>query len=157
MVGPLFESLKIFHPYGVVGLLSWQRSQTKPRVDFGGSSYGEDDLLGLIEGIKTYHESIKEGDELFSMREELWKAQQVIFLGFHFHKQNMDLLIVPEDARPRVPWAYATVVNRPSADVKAIKTTISRTLHMKPEGEFIETANGDCKKLFFEHRSTWLA
>jgi hypothetical protein len=157
VVAPLFSRLNIFHPYGSVGRLPWQVSEKKPRVEFGGSSFGEDDLTVLIDQMKTYHESVEEGDELFKMREELWKAQQVIFLGFHFHKQNMDLLVVPDDARPRPPWSYATVMGRPAAAVNAIKTAISKTLRNQQEGKFIETVDGDCKKLFHEFRSTWMA
>jgi hypothetical protein len=159
-IGQLFENrrLKVFHPYGVLGRLPWQQDNGLRVVEFGGSDKG-DHIEWYADGIRTFHEKIEEGEELTAMRNEIDQARRIIFLGFHFHKQNIDLMKidgVEGDVPTRV--AYATVMERSEADVRKIDMRISGMLG-RPGGAgvAIRTFNGDCKGLFREHQSSWIA
>jgi hypothetical protein len=145
------KQLKIFHPYGVVGLLPWQQTNSRAKVPFGGSEHG-DRLETLVEGIKTFHEQIEEGAELYSMREALWKASNVIFLGFHFHK----LLRITDEPQPKGLRVYATVMERSDADIQKIRRAIMEMLRRDAAGDF-DRVGGDCKTLFREFQARWFA
>ena len=81
-------SLHINHPYGIVGKL-WD--------DRGNLTFGEvpisQQLLFLAQNIKTFTESREpEKDAKSSIQYFIDRTDRVIFLGFAYHEQNMDLL-----------------------------------------------------------------
>jgi hypothetical protein len=80
----IVTKLNVIHPYGSVGLLA--------TVPYGGRPHGQIDYLALGEHIRTYTEQIVEQETLTKIREEVEAADQIIFLGFAFHDQNMALL-----------------------------------------------------------------
>jgi hypothetical protein len=90
------QRVRIFHPYGQVGRLSW---------DFGadgGIPYGwvaRDKLELIAPQLRTFTEQLADGDELTAMRRAVQQAKHLVFLGFGFHRQNMRLLAPDMDAR----------------------------------------------------------
>jgi hypothetical protein len=57
-------------------------------------AYGEINSSSLWrshEGIKTYTEEVGT-DHVSIIRQTLQKADKIVFLGFQFHRQNMDIL-----------------------------------------------------------------
>ena len=86
------SALEVFHPYGTVGDLSWQRPG-QLAVGFGAEAHAG--TLGqLAEAIRTFTEGM--GDrtgELDLIRSRVDSASRLIFLGFVFHRQNMRLLL----------------------------------------------------------------
>jgi hypothetical protein len=60
-------------------------------VDFGGKS-GQADLVALSKGIRTFSEEQSESSNTQDIRAAVTRAVRVIFLGFGFHKMNMELL-----------------------------------------------------------------
>lgn len=90
------QRLRIFHPYGQVGRLSW---------DFGadgGIPYGwvaRDKLDLIAPQLRTFTEQLADGDELKAMRKAVQQAEHLVFLGFGFHSQNMRLLAPDTDAQ----------------------------------------------------------
>lgn len=83
------QALEVFHPYGVVGNLPWQA--TKGATPYG-SKAGGGKLLSLARQIKTFTERVEEEIELAEMRQRVQEAHTIVFLGFAFHEQNMELL-----------------------------------------------------------------
>jgi hypothetical protein len=77
----IVEHLDIFHPYGVVGDL-------RP-VPFGTTRIN---VLELAEGIKTYTEQIAAADVKNRAMSMLANAENIVFLGFAYHDQNMTLI-----------------------------------------------------------------
>jgi hypothetical protein len=109
------RKLKIIHPYGVVGELEWQGSG--PSIQFGAKddSY---DLAKLSAGIRTYNEEVEDKKKINELRDLVSAAQRIVFLGFHFHKQNIEL-VSPEPNAPQLRGSidmFATHVNRSQAD-----------------------------------------
>lgn len=82
------SSAKIFHPYGRVGHLEWQAAE--PSTPFGGTATRS--LLDLASQIRTFTERVEDGDELNQMRLTMRQASTVVFLGFGYHRQNLELI-----------------------------------------------------------------
>lgn len=85
----IMERLTIHRPYGVAGRLPWQKGDA-PSVDFGGGSPQQ--LADVAQQVRTFTERVEEGEELAAMRASIAGADRVIFLGFAFHRQNVELL-----------------------------------------------------------------
>ena len=128
------RKLKIIHPYGVVGELEWQGSG--PSIQFGAKedSY---DLTKLSGGIRTYNEEVEDREKINEPRDLVSAAQRIVFLGFHFHEQNIEL-ISPEPNEPELKGIidmFATQVDRSQADKDFIshhrlrRVMHGRTLH----------------------------
>jgi hypothetical protein len=143
--------LKIFHPYGQVGLLPWDVKSGR-KVGFGVNDYG--DIEGLAEEIRTFNEQIEEGDRLVEIRKQVADAERIVFLGFHFHKQNMELLRTEiSSAYPRI--IYGTVVKRSGAEIKMIKERVLTMCANNHPGEF-ELLGLGCNVLFEHYGTTWM-
>ena len=145
-IAELMKGLKIYHPYGSVGDLPWQSEEG---IEFG----AEADELGLLESssrIWTFNEEVEDNTKI---RKILSSATRIIFLGFHFHPQNMDLMKAPNAHTSTAnKQAYATAIARLLSDQTLIQTQISQlgcgTIHIKKDW--------DCLGLFREFGTTWL-
>ncbi|MAO65655.1 MAG: hypothetical protein CL666_11715 [Balneola sp.] len=86
----LLAHLNVHHMYGKVGELPW--------IDYNSSiDFGEEPtphkLVKLINEIKTFTENKdEEKDELEAIHRHIESAKNMIFLGFAYHKLNMELL-----------------------------------------------------------------
>jgi hypothetical protein len=137
----------IIHPYGSVGLLPWQDGKRK--VAFGVTDYG--DILGLSDEIFTYNEQMADTNFLVDVRTAIINARRLVFFGFHFHQQNMDLL-QPESAGGLLQ-AYATVIHRHDPEIDVIRKQISEML---PNREtHLELVSRSCRE-FLDHYGTSL-
>jgi hypothetical protein len=84
----IVQQLHINHPYGTVGEL-WD--------DMGNLNFGEKpnpiQLISLAKNIKTFTESREqEKDVKNTVQYYTERADRIIFLGFAYHDQNLDLL-----------------------------------------------------------------
>jgi hypothetical protein len=84
----LASRLTIVHPYGSIGPLEWE--DRKSAVPYGADRC---DLTKAIENIQTFTEQARDTQHIDIMRESLTRAKQVIFLGFGYIPQNMELLL----------------------------------------------------------------
>jgi hypothetical protein len=145
----LNQKLKIFHPYGVVGNLPWQSNTGA--VHFGGGS-DQYDLALLSDQIRTYNEEVTDTKKVADVRAALAAARRIVFLGFHFHKQNVELLAPNKDDNDLTGRVliYATQVGRSPADIEIIESRrLARILH----GRLLMSASSfqpqrGCKELF---------
>lgn len=106
----LLQHLKIEHPYGQIGRLPWQQSDG-PEVRFG-ANLDPNFAIRISETIKTFTEQTHSPEELASWRSLLQDAQQIIYLGFGFHRQNMKLLEMKRST-PSPPQVYLTAYETP--------------------------------------------
>lgn len=83
----ILTSLEIIHPYGTVGSLPWQ--QKGPSIDFGSRPTG--DTLTLAE-IQTFTEHSEDAELQQLIHNSVGESELILFLGFAYHKQNLDLL-----------------------------------------------------------------
>ncbi|PCJ71261.1 MAG: hypothetical protein COA62_01215 [Rhodobiaceae bacterium] len=110
----IVEKAKIFHPYGIAGQFAPQgvrltqtKSQSSNSLDFGGELESEN-LLTLSSEIKTFTEQIEEEETLTEIRESLRLSDQILFLGFGFHSQNVEL--ISSGAPSKRPTILATTL-----------------------------------------------
>lgn len=83
----LTKRLHIIHPYGQVGPLPWMNKPDS--IDFGET---QADYNKLSRQILTFSERIDDEDVMSDMSGMISSAHQIIFLGFGFHKQNIELI-----------------------------------------------------------------
>jgi hypothetical protein len=141
--------LKIFYPYGVIGNLPWQ-SRTNA-VDFGGEPDNHD-LATLSDQIRTYNEEVDDTAKIAKMRAAIAQARRIVFLGFHFHKQNVELIAPNKDDDDLTGnvLVYATQVGRSPSDIEIIQDRrLARILHGRStlSGSSWHPGRG-CKELF---------
>lgn len=137
----VMKSLKIFHPYGTIPL------------EFGA---GSRDLLYLSSSIRTLNEESEGTQELEAAREAVANAHNLVFLGFHFHKQNVRLLRgggVNPGSEGRIVRVYGTVKDRSSADVEKIRAQVGKLYRGIASPNF-HLENIDCRRLFTDFGMT---
>jgi hypothetical protein len=92
------SSLNVIRPYGSVGLLPWQSGD----VPFGYHLPRNERLFTLANNVLTFTEQKLTAEVQSAIRSAMQSARRVIFLGFGFHQQNMEILRVPSAE----PWRY---------------------------------------------------
>lgn len=89
----LLARVKFFHPYGVVGRLVWQAMhRSRPHIDFG-SELAAGSLLESAKNIRTFTEGTDPASsDVAEIKEEIATSKTVLFLGFAYHRLNLELL-----------------------------------------------------------------
>lgn len=116
----ILSSLEIIHPYGTVGNLPWQPGDVP--VPFGETDVWKN-LLSISKQIRTYTERKEEEVEIQRIYEIMQGAYRIMFLGFAFHSQNMELLTPP--SRGNVQKTYATAKGKSKPDIHIIINEIA--------------------------------
>jgi hypothetical protein len=150
--GELIKGLTIIHPYGVVGRLRWQGGL---RIPFG-HKLDAQTLVAAADNIRTFNEQVEDEEMLKALGDEVSAAERIIFLGSHYHQQNMDLLTAALPARGGSVSVYGTSVGRSGSDKGIIQKQVSAML--KPRGGSVNlfVDNGlDCSGLFKEFGTAW--
>lgn len=115
----LARTLRIYHPYGSLGPLPWESGG-------GGVEFGDEDTatLPLVAGnLRTFTEQIEDGEELADMRLMLSTAQRIVFLGFGYHAQNVDLLA--RNVEPDASSVFGTSVGLSASDEDVVEGHLS--------------------------------
>ncbi|MDA0780895.1 MAG: hypothetical protein O2970_00120 [Proteobacteria bacterium] len=141
----LMQNLKIFHPYGSVGKLPWQESNTKQQVPFGAE---RSDILNLSEQIKTFNERTHEIENISEIQSVVQEAEIIVFLGFAFHRQNLEL--IKPDNKCNAKKIFATAYGISKSDCEVIHNELYEALQLKETR--IEFRNDlKCGALFNEY------
>ena len=86
----LVDRIEIYHPYGKVGHLPWQ--QKEDSMAFGAEPKSND-LLNITSQIRTFTEGTDpKSSEIASIQNLARNSSVIVFLGFAFHKLNMQIL-----------------------------------------------------------------
>lgn len=144
----VLTSLEIHHPYGKVGSLPWQGH--RGAIEFG----AEPSAAGLIElskQLRTFTEGTDaEESEIAALRTSLGSAHRIVFLGFAFHRLNLELLLPgrttgsSRTARP----VFATALGISESDAQVIAQDLACRLDF--DSINIRT-DLTCSKLFSEY------
>lgn len=82
--------IEIYHPYGIVGELPWRSQQNS--IGYGGTPDARQ-LRELAGQIKTFTEGTDiASSHVSAIRGCMMMARRIIYLGFAYHKLNMELL-----------------------------------------------------------------
>ena len=115
---------KFYHPYGMIGRLPWMPVEPNtPSTIYGGGARREN-FEQIARGLKTYSESLSDSDELDSIRKSIAEADKIVFLGFAFHQQNMDLIQPSTSSNAR--FVYLTAKDVSPSHVEIIHRQIDR-------------------------------
>lgn len=138
----LLKSLRIFHPYGSTGELPWEERN--------GVSFGSDQLHGrllpIAHKIKTFTEQIEDETLVEQMRLSTQSARQIIFLGFGFHRQNIELISAE---MPRsCERIFATAMNISASDKVVIENILRSAFQPQYGSVKIAMHDGNCPSLF---------
>ena len=117
------RKLNILHPYGSVGKLPWQVNNSQNAVPFGAKTYN---MLDLSSQIKTFSEKVSESENINKIRLAVQEAEIIVFLGFAFHRQNLDL--IRPKSNSKVKKIFATAYEISKSDCEIISAQIYETL-----------------------------
>ena len=94
----IMSNCSIFHPYGQVGHLPYFNSSMP--VNFG-SDQSSNRLIQIADSLKTFTEGTDESSsDVIAIRQAIDSSEKIVFLGFAYHDQNLDV-IIPKKDRPR--------------------------------------------------------
>lgn len=149
----LTKMLRIFHPYGSLGPLPWEVSYPD------GVGYGDANVSSLTtvaQSLRTFTEQIEDSSELAEMRDALSKAERIIFLGFGYHRQNMELLssgVVGNAKR-----VYGTSLGLSESDNEVVKQELTMLFHEHYRGHFGAILHRKkCVEFMDEHFRTFVS
>jgi hypothetical protein len=117
----IVDSVAIIRPYGTIGTVL---PSDRMRVAFGARRV---DAFGMIDRIRTYMQSDALHDR-GHLQQIMREASMYIFLGFGFHKQNMQLLSLESEEGFRYVRTLATVKGIDRANLPDLTGAISRAL-----------------------------
>ncbi len=121
--GIVASRLRIIHPHGTVGRLPWQRGEA-PACEWGTEQ--PDNVHELAGMIRTSNEISHNREVVAGIRGMVANSKRLVFLGFGFHPQNLDLLV---DARlAHVPEVAATVHGLSPINRIAVSAMLRRKL-----------------------------
>jgi hypothetical protein len=149
IAGSVMETLEIIHPYGSVGSPRWQKKSN--HVELGEEIFGAQ-LLKSANGIKTFSEQLDDQYSINMIEKMMGQADTIIFLGFGFHKQNINLISLKEKGLVR--RIYATALGLSEDDCGIIETELAKSL--KNENILIKMGRGQsCKDIFLQNRRSF--
>jgi len=85
----LVKLLEIYHPYGTVGEL---KTSLNPSGVAFGATLNTNGYIQAVQNIRTFTEQVEDEDSLTRIKHAITNAETIIFLGFAYHKQNMEIL-----------------------------------------------------------------
>lgn len=146
----LLRKTSIYHPYGSVGLLPWQENSES--VAFGEDLWDQR-LIERSKGIRTFTEGTDAASsDISDIRQLVNSSQNILFLGFAFHKLNMQLLSTGNDQQP-FPGAsrvFATAKGISNFDKDDIASELCRVRGCRREQVNIRN-DLTCREIFTEY------
>ena len=116
----MLSTLPLVHVYGQIGLLPWQLLDASDGARaYGGQIHDPTVLKASSQGLRVIGEAEKSAlDQAGAL---LDRADSIMFLGFGYHRDNLELLNMARRTDPRK--AVGTVFGLGEAAIKAISNT----------------------------------
>ena len=146
----LMSHLAIFHPYGTVGALPWQK--TMASIGYGKDPSAEE-LIQLVDQIRTFTEGTDSStSSIGTIRKQLLDAHTILFLGFAYHKLNIELLKTGGLAHrdPKTTKYFGSAIGISPSDCELITEEL-HSLGSAPVENIILRRDLTCAKLFGEY------
>lgn len=141
--------ISIYHPYGKLGDLPYENPNDQ--VAFGEKITGEK-LVSVASKIRTYSEIGLDDKKLALAQNALIEAKKLVFLGFGFHEQNMEILTVPESNERATIVCYATTKDVSNPRIELDKERIARSFRVKdPGGLFFDHVPDTCEAFWRQY------
>jgi hypothetical protein len=147
------EKIRVWHPYGSVGGIGWgEPGIAQPVIGFSARNLDETDILKAAKGIRTFTEGMSDEASDGHIREALTEATQIVFLGFSYIDQNMELLKIRHPGNSAM--AYGTTHGMSAPDEELAGLAIRRAFkgdNYQQRGEYLQLSNHKAKGLL----QTW--
>ena len=140
----LTNGLCIYHPFGTLGRLPWQEGEG-PVVEFGNAEQA--DLVTVSRQIQTFTEQMEDEQTLNAMRSAMERADRIVFLGFAYHRPNLDLLAPPNSSKALS--LIGTCKNISSADQEVVQVEVGQMLGLPAKR--LNLLDLTCSELFDEN------
>lgn len=131
----LLNEVDFIHPYGQVGELPYLHKQSDCAVHFGDEADAHA-LLRVSKEIMTYSEHYNDRAQIKRLKSAMNNAQQVVFLGFAYHPQNLKL--VSTDALNFDARIYGSALNISENDTEVIRGELESHFSGQLLGEQLE-------------------
>ncbi len=132
----LIGGLRIVHPYGVIGRLPWL-SNIAP------TSFGQDiltsDLIDRANQIRTFTERVDDIGQLEHIRSFVSNAETVVFLGFGYHEQNLNL--ISPVSGTSIQRVFGTARSISDSDLRVVRQQVSNSLKVQNDTDTIKLNN----------------
>lgn len=153
--GEIVRSILIYHPYGRIAPLDWE----DPREGMAyGSSYSPESLLRMARKIRTYSEVFEPDSGLSQVRDRLRVVESVVFLGFGFHQQNMNILSVGDAPSGRSLSCFSTKSGISAPRWEIMKNRVKNSFSIKNDFLFQDFSfSGHCEPFWDEFSDVIIA
>jgi hypothetical protein len=113
-----------------------------------GAEVNADRLLEIAGRLRTYTEQAQDDNLVALISNEVAKARKIVFLGFGYHSQNIEILRCSGFERPKT--VYGTAVQVSDADMAIVKAQINEAIKCKPQfdGHHFFFEDQACRNLF---------
>lgn len=143
----VMKGLKIFHPYGTVGCFPWEENGVE--TDFGRSVRGNL-LLSRAGQIKTFTEQVDDHESLNQIHKAVIEADKIVFLGFAYHQQNMELITPQKKGKPNLVLGTGKGVSNSECDV--VRRSIANLTGLgNSSSKIVIGQNLSCNEFFDEY------
>ncbi len=148
----IVASIDIVHPYGDLGDMN-DAVHNMPM-------FGDDqcDLYLVSQRLQTFSESLRDPEKSAAIKALIRQAETLIFLGFAFYDQNMELLgdnVEKLKKNSDIRRVYATTFGMSESDVQVARSQIGHLLKGRPpkvrDDYSIQTFSGKCHSIFTEY------
>jgi hypothetical protein len=146
----MLASLEIHHPYGKVGALPWM---TQSEAIEYGDTPDPAKLIAISKLLRTFTEGTDPSvSNIESIRATVAGARRLLFLGFAFHRLNLDLLFSgpPDEAQLQTRSVFATALGLSESDAQQIRAELSDKTGQPTDRMHIRT-DLTCENLFREY------
>lgn len=122
----VMNHLEVHHPYGKVGVLPWMSSTPIGSMAYGGTP-STAKLIELSKSLRTFTQGTDPStSDIELIREAVDGAERLLFLGFAFHRLNLDLLFSGASKKKPSPAAvFATAYGLSTSDSKQIRDELA--------------------------------
>ncbi len=141
----LVRGMRIFHPYGQVGTLPEIERQSG--IAFGAQPPPQQ-LLDIARSLKTFTEGTDESaSDILAIRSAIRSADRLVFLGFAYHPQNVQLLEPGEPPGSVIQQVLGTTYDVSAANTRAIK----QSLQNKFKPTRLELVDNKCRNFLCDY------
>jgi len=147
----LMKHLTILHPYGYLGPLAW--SDVRNPIPFGTKVHPAQ-LLEIAQNLKTFTEGTdKTHSDIVSIKQSIDSAEKIVFLGFSFNSQNLELLFsdIGVARRMRSVEFFGTAYGLSASDIFAIKNQLKSLAQADHGSPVILEQEHTCAKLIQDY------